>query len=189
MTTPEAVTLVCVAIIAVIAVYLAYQKRRTRRLQGKFGPEYDRTVQSEGSRLRAESTLAQREKRVRQFPIRSLSVVQRDRFQDLWREIQARFVDDPRAALVDADRLIREVMMSRGYPVEDFDQCAADLSVDHALVVENYRAGHGVVLRDARGEATTEDLRRAMIHYRTLFDDLIEETLVRAEPVPVRRAG
>jgi hypothetical protein len=189
MTTPEAIILVCVAIIVVIAVYLASRSRRTRRLQGRFGPEYDRTVQSEGGRLRAEATLAQREKRVRQFPIRPLSIVQRDRFQDLWREIQARFVDNPRAALVDADRLIREVMSARGYPVEDFDQCAADLSVDHAPVVENYRAGHEVVLRDARGQATTEDLRRAMIHYRTLFDDLIEETLVRAEPVRVRRAG
>lgn len=188
MSTPEVVTLVCAVIIVLVAAYLGYQRRRTRRLQGKFGPEYDRAVQSQGSRLRAEATLAHREKRVRQFPIRPLSIVQRERFQDLWRESQARFVDNPRAALVDADRLIREVMSVRGYPVEDFDQCAADLSVDHAPVVENYRAGHEVVLRDARGQATTEDLRRAMLHYRTLFDDLIEEALPQAEPVAVRRA-
>lgn len=189
MTTPEAVTLVCAVIIVLIAAYLVFQSLRTKRLRRKFGPEYDRTVENTGSRLRAEQALEKREKRVRTFQIRPLLTVQCERFKQSWRDIQGRFVDDPKTAVAEADRLVQDVMRARGYPVEDFDQCAADISVDHPVVVENYRAGHEGVLRHGRGQATTEDLRRAMIHYRTLFDDLLEEAPVSAEPVRVRRAS
>jgi hypothetical protein len=189
MSTPEAVILVCAAIIVLIAAYLVFQMLKTKRLRRKFGPEYDRELHSSGSRLRAEQALEQREKRVRSFQIRPLLTVQCERFKQASRDIQAHFVDDPKTAVVEADRLVQDVMRARGYPVEDFEQCAADVSVDHPVVVENYRAGHEIVLRHGSGQASTEDLRRAMIHYRTLFDDLLEEAPASAEPVRVRRAS
>lgn len=189
MTTPEAVTLACAVIIVAIAAYLMFQNLKSKRLQKKFGPEYERTVQTAGSRSRAEQVLEKREKRVSRFPIRPLLTVQCERFKQAWRETQAHFVDDPQTAVTEADHIVQDVMRARGYPVEDFEQCAADLSVDHPVVVENYRAGHGVILQHGRGQATTEDLRGAMIHYRMLFDDLLEEAPVNAEPVRVRRAS
>jgi hypothetical protein len=189
MDTTQVVILIVAIVVVAAGVYLAVRMRNSRRLREKFGPEYDRTLQSEGNRLRAEDNLAKREKRVKRYQIHPLLTAQCRRFQESWREIQARFVDDPKTAVDEADRLVQQVMTARGYPVEDFEQCAADISVDHPLVVDNYRAGHDVVRRHARGQATTEDLRRAMIHYRTLFDDLLEELPVEAEPVKVRRAS
>lgn len=154
------------------AVLYVIQQERTKRLRQKFGPEYTRAVEETGGRLQAEDALAHREKRVAQFHIRPLSAAERTRFVDGWRELQVRFVDDPRGALKEADRLVGEVMAAEGYPVLDFDQRAADLSVEHPLVTANYRQGHSIAVRDNQGSATTEELRKAMIHYRTLFDEL-----------------
>lgn len=154
------------------AVLYVIQQERTKRLRQKFGPEYTRAVEETGGRLQAEDALAHREKRVAQFHIRPLSAAERTRFVDGWRELQVRFVDDPSGALKEADRLVGEVMAAEGYPVLDFDQRAADLSVEHPLVTANYRQGHSIAVRDNQGSATTEELRKAMIHYRTLFDEL-----------------
>jgi hypothetical protein len=153
-------------------VLYAIQQERSKRLKEKFGPEYTRVVAETGGRLPAEEALLERQKRVEQFHIRPLSTAERARFVEGWREIQARFVDDPSGALSEADRLVGEVMATEGYPLRDFDQRFADLSVEHPLVIENYREGHTVAVRDKQGGATTEELRKAMIHYRTLFDEL-----------------
>jgi hypothetical protein len=166
---------VVLAAIAVVA-WLLVRKRRTERLRDRFGPEYDRAVRSTGDPRRAEARLAERAKRVEAFPLRTLSADDRKRFADRWRAVQARFVDDPAGATADGDALIQEVMKARGYPVGDFEQRAADLSVDHAAVVQNYRAARDIALRNRRGEATTEDLRKALVHYRDLFQELLEET-------------
>jgi hypothetical protein len=127
-----------------------------------------------GNRTKAERDLERREKRVERLHIRSLPPASRDRFAEAWREDQARFVDDPAGAVVEADRLVGDVMHERGYPVADFDQRVDDISVDHPHLVQNYRAAREIVLRHKRGQASTEDLRRALVHYRALFDELLE---------------
>jgi hypothetical protein len=174
MTTTTTIILIVVLVALAAGAYLTVRYRESKRLQSKFGPEYDRTVQEQGSRLKAENRLGKLEKRVKRYQIRPLLPDERDRFQQTWHVIQLQFVDDPNTAVNEADRLISRIMTARGYPVEDFDQCAADISVDHPQVVENYRVGHEIVVRHVKGQATTEDLRRAMLHYRTLFEDLIE---------------
>jgi hypothetical protein len=175
MTNAQIVLLV-VAIVAVAVVTLILLKtQRTRRLRTRFGPEYGRAVQESGSAARGEERLAKLEKRVERFNIHPLAPSDRVRFVEAWRIIQAKFVDDPKGALGEGDRLLGEVMTARGYPVADFDQQAADLSVNHPFVVEHYRAGHDIALRHAQGQASTEDLRQAMIDYRKLFDDLVGE--------------
>ena len=169
---------IAVAVAVVVILILAsvfMRKRRTENLRKRFGHEYDRTVHEVGPR-RAESKLHEREKRVEKFSIRPLSVSERQHFLAEWRAAQSRFVDDPRGAAEDADALVNKVMQSRGYPMSDFEQRAADVSVDHARVVDNYRAAHEIARRQRRGEATTEDLRSALIYYRSLFDDLLETT-------------
>ena len=175
MNTPALIIAIVVAVVAVVAIAVIASNRKSERLKGRFGPEYERTVQETGSRMRAEARLGKLEKRVEGFNIRPLAPSDRLRFTESWRLVQARFVDDPRGALTEADRLVQEVMNIRGYPVTDFEQRAADLSVDHPLVVEHYRAGHEIAVRHAQGRASTEDMRVAMIHYRTLFDDLAGE--------------
>jgi len=174
---------VVVAIIAVVFVYT--QKRRSERLRSRFGPEYDRMVEEGGNRRQAEAALEERAKRVEKFQIRSLTRDEHERFARAWREEQARFVDNPSEAVLNADRLVAEVMKARGYPVGDFEQRAADISVDHAAVVRNYRVAHDIALLDQRGDASTEDLRNAMVHYRELFIDLLEERV--PEHMEVRR--
>jgi len=166
---------VIVAILIVVAAALAMRRRRSEQLKHRFGPEYDRAVleQNGDSRL-AEADLAEREKRVEKFPIRALSAVDREAYAMEWVAVQRRFVDDPSAAVGTADRLMGRMMMDRGYPMTDFEQRAADISVSYPAVVQNYRAGHDIVVRHGDGQATTEDLRRAMIHYRSLFDELLE---------------
>jgi hypothetical protein len=168
--------LIAIGVVAVIAVVLwqALARRRTGRLQQQFGPEYNRTLDSADSRRDAEADLRGREERRRQLEIRSLSPAARDRYLQTWQSVQAQFVDDPRSAVASADSLIRSVMAERGYPVEDFDQRAADISVDHPQVVENYRHGHRLAQASADGSDSTEDLRQAMRHYRALFDELVE---------------
>jgi len=165
-----------VLVLLAIAFMLWSQKRKREEIRSRFGPEYARTVETVGDERKAEAALAAREKRVSAYPIKPLPPEMRNHFVDTWRDVQARFVDDPKYAVTRADDLLGEVMSARGYPVkDDFDRRAEDLSVDHPEVVQNYRAGHEIALRHSRGEASTEDLRTAMIHYRALFDDLVNE--------------
>ena len=172
-------TLIIVAVviigILVAAVWWYSMRQRSAKLQEKFGPEYERTVAEKGDTRKAEDELTDRQKRVSKLEIKPLAADERRRFNDEWRAVQARFVDDPSAAVRDADTLVGRVMEARGYPVGDFEQRAADVSVDHPTVLEHYRAAHAVALRHAQGQASTEDLRQAMVNYRALFDELLEE--------------
>jgi hypothetical protein len=166
-----------ILVIAVLA-WLYVQKRRntTTALQQKFGPEYRRAVQQQGSERKAEAKLADREKRVEKLNIRDLDPTESERFSNQWASVQSRFVDSPKGAVAEADDLVSSLMKTRGYPVSDFDQRAADISVDHPRVVENFRSAHEIALRVAKvgkDEATTEELRTAMIHYRSLFEELV----------------
>lgn len=176
MSSDSIVLLVLVTVIAAVIVIAAigyFRGRRTAHLRDRFGPEYGRVAEDTGSLRAAEKVLAEREKRVDKFTIRGLSIEDRRRFMAQWHLTQTRFVDDPKAALADADELLGSVMAARGYPVRDFEQRAADLSVDHPVVVQHYHAAHGIALRHRRGEASTEDMRQAMLHYRALFEDLV----------------
>jgi FtsZ-interacting cell division protein ZipA len=167
---------IVVAVIIVVAIlFLAMRKQQSARLRSRFGPEYERTVDDVGDRQRAEHELHERQKRVSRFEIRPLSASERDHFIASWHVIQAEFVDQPRQALAKADDLLTEVMRVRGYPMETFEQRSADLSVDHPSVVQHYRAGREIAVRHKQGDAGTEDLRQAMIHYRALFDELVSE--------------
>jgi predicted nucleic acid-binding protein len=167
---------IAIAAVVVLGIVLwsALRARRTRTLKEGFGPEYDRTVAEAPSRREAEAELEERRQRRAELDIQPLSPGARDRYAETWREVQARFVDDPAGSIGEADTLIQQVMRDRGYPVEDFDQRAADVSVDHPEVVNNYRAAHGISIAHERGKASTEDLRQALIHYRALFDELLE---------------
>jgi hypothetical protein len=166
---------VVILIIAVLA-WLYVRKRRstTAGLRQKFGPEYERAVLKHGSERKAEAKLADREKRVEKLNIRDLDPTEHERFLKRWESVQSRFVDSPKGAVAEADDLVSSVMKARGYPVSDFAQRAADISVDHPRVVENYRSAHEIALRVGKSEATTEDLRTAMIHYRSLFEELVQ---------------
>jgi hypothetical protein len=182
--------LVGVLIVAVVAAIAWSQAQRKRKqsatLRQRFGPEYDRTVNEIGDRSKAEAELEARQKRVARLDIVPLSVAEASRFQQAWVAAQARFVDDPKAAVIQADRLVYEVMAKRGYPMGDFEARAADISVDHPGVVSNYRAARAIALADERGQADTELLRRAVVHYRSLFDELLE---VPEAERPVLRTG
>jgi hypothetical protein len=170
--TAIAIAIVAVIIVAVV-LFFAMREQRSARLRARFGPEYERTVEDVGDRRRAEHELDERQKRVSRFEIRLLSVSERDHFISIWSVIQAEFVDQPRHALAKADDLLTEVMRARGYPMEDFEQRSADLSVDHPSVVQHYRSGREIAVLEKHGEADTEDMRQAMIHFRALFDELI----------------
>jgi len=164
-----------VAALAIIAaVWMFMQKKRTDQLRSRFGPEYERMLETDGDRRHAEAVLKERQQRVAKLDIRPLSAEDRQRFEQAWKREQAHFVDDPKGAVAEADRLIGEAMRARGYPLGDFEQRAADISVDHPMVVENYRLAHEIALKDRRNEAGTEELRKAMMHYRALFEDLLE---------------
>lgn len=169
--------LIVLAVVAVLAVggWLFFQRRQSKHLQSRFGPEYERELEEKGSRRKAEAELAEREKRVKKLDIRPIEPAARDGFRRRWTEVQARFVDHPAGAVAEADDLLGEVMRTRGYPVTDFEHRAGDISVDHPEVVRHYRAGHDIAVRHERGEANTEELRQAMIHYRALFDELVED--------------
>jgi FtsZ-interacting cell division protein ZipA len=182
MSTALAIVIVIAIIAIAAALWMFIEKRRTHRLQTQFGSEYDRMVEASG-RKQAETELEHRAKRVHKFQIRKLGNEEQARFADSWRREQAQFVDDPRSAVENADRLVGEVMKARGYPLGEFETRAADLSVDHPRVIDNYRVAHEIALRDSRGEASTEDLRKAMVCYRALFEDLLEEHVVEHEEV------
>ena len=180
--------LVAVAAIAA-AVWMYLQKKQTERLHSRFGPEYDRLAAAEGDRGRTEKALHEREKRVEKLKLVSLSLEDRDRLAGAWQLEQAGFVDDPRTAVANADKLVTEVMKARGYPMGDFEQRAADISVDHSLVVTNYRIAHDIALRDRGGETSTEELRTALLHYRMLFEDLLEVHVAEPEKQKVTAGG
>jgi hypothetical protein len=163
-----------VVAVCLLIAWRAFAARRRRGLQDTFGPEYDRTVADAPSRREAESELAERQKRHAELDIKPLDPEGQQRYRREWREAQAHFVDEPAEAVDEADRLIQQVMRERGYPVDDFEQRAADVSVDHPEVVANYRAAHGISVANDRGRASTEDLRTAMVHYRSLFAELLE---------------
>ena len=168
-----------IAVVALIAIvgFLTMRKRRSLTLRQRFGPEYDRVVREQGDTHRGEDVLQFREKRREKLQVVALSPSDRSGFEGRWTAVQSQFVDDPRGSVSLADQLVNEVMRTRGYPVGDFEQRAADISVDHPLVVENYRAAHDIALRHSRGQASTEDLRKAMVHYRSLFDELLGHSL------------
>ena len=169
------IAIALVAVVVVLGLVFLYKQQRTRKLKTRFGPEYQRALEETGSPTKAEAKLEKLEKRVEGFRLTPLTPESRANFSTKWQEIQSRFVDDPQGALTEADQLIQELMTARGYPVSDFEQRAADISVHHPLVVEHYRAGHAIAVRHAQGQASTEDLRQAMIQYRTLFADLAGE--------------
>jgi len=168
-----ALAVALVVIVAVVAwMYVRKRRSTTAGLRQKFGPEYDRAVLAHGSK--AEAKLADREKRIDKLNIRDLDAMEHERYSKQWQAVQSRFVDSPKGAVAEADDLVSSVMKVRGYPVADFDQRAADISVAHPRVVENYRLAHEIALRVGKDAATTEDLRTAMIHYRSLFEELVE---------------
>jgi len=167
-----------VIVVVVVAAWLYGRKRRaaTAGLRQKFGPEYERAVLTHGSK--AEAKLVDREKRVERLNIRDLDSLEHERYSKQWQAVQSRFVDSPKGAVAEADDLVSSVMKARGYPVSDFDQRAADISVDHPRVVEDYRSAHQIALRVGKDQATTEELRTAMIHYRSLFEELVQVPVI-----------
>jgi hypothetical protein len=165
--------LIVVGIVFGLGFWFIQKSRSRKELKERFGPEYDRTIETAESRGEGEKQLAERQKRVEAYQLKELEPSQAQRFGDQWRSVQGRFVDDPGGATQDADGLVQEVMAARGYPLTNFDQQAADISVDHPEVLRNYRAAHAIAEANAREPASTEDLRQAMVHYRALFNDLL----------------
>jgi hypothetical protein len=175
MDTALVIAIVVVVLLLALLAFFAGRQRRSRRLQDRFGPEYDRTVEQAGDRRTAEAELQERAERRQQLEIVALEPEARTRYIEAWRNTQAQFVDEPAEATREADRLITSVMRDRGYPVDDFEQRAADISVDHPQVVDDYRAAHAIAAANDRSEASTEDLRQALVHYRSLFEELLED--------------
>jgi FtsZ-interacting cell division protein ZipA len=162
------------AIVLLVVLWSATRTRRSSTLRERFGPEYDRTVEHAGDRREAERELTAREKRHKELDLRPLSPESRERYVEQWQVTQGRFVDDPSGAVAEADALVQEVMAERGYPTDDFEQRAADISVEHPDLVEKYRTARGVAQASERGQASTEDLRHSVRHYRALFVELLE---------------
>lgn len=162
MNTTALLILVLIVVVIAVGVFLFLQRRRSDALRQKFGPEYQRTVGEMGDERKAEAELAAREKRVRSLNIRTLTPEEQARFSDAWKRAQARFVDEPSQAAGEADMLVQDLMKARGYPVGDFEQRAADISVDHPNVVTNYRAARDIAMRNNAGKATTEEIRQAI---------------------------
>jgi hypothetical protein len=166
--------IVIVAAILIAAAIVMVQRRKSEHLKRQFGPEYDRTIKIHGDSRHGEAVLAEREKRVEKFSLRPLTPMERERYAEEWASVQRLFVDDPSAAATQADNLVATVMAARGYPMGDFEQRAADVSVKYPAVVQNYRAAREIAVRHEQGKSSTEDLRRAMVYYRSLFDELLE---------------
>ncbi|SEG82532.1 hypothetical protein SAMN05444920_10556 [Nonomuraea solani] len=177
MTTWIWVAVVVVAVVALAAVYVVLQQQKRRsHLRERFGPEYERIVAEHDNRREAEQELLNREQRHSELDIRPLTEESRDTYANRWTEVQERFVDAPGFAVTEADQLVTSVMAERGYPTEDYEQRLSDLSVGHAATLDHYRTAHEISGRAARKEASTEDLRQAMVHYRALFEELLQET-------------
>jgi len=186
--TPIQIGIIVAVIVVVLGAIVFYlQRRRTEKLRRHFGPEYDRAIAEGGDRRRAEARLEERTERVKKFHLRPLTPEDRARYSEQWDRVQAHFVDAPAGAVAEADQLLGDLMATCGYPMGDFEQRAADISVEHPIVTQNYRAAHEIAVRQAKAQASTEDLRRAMIHYRALFEDLVsqpkETTVVERKPV------
>jgi hypothetical protein len=179
MTTTTVLTLILIIAIVVIGglAWKLLQRQRTKKLRSQFGPEYDRTIEQYGEPAKAERDLEARQKRMEQVNIRPLTPAERERFADRWQTVQSRFVDDPSGTILEADRLIVEIMAARGYPMVEFEGRAEDLSVNHPLVVSHYRQAHDIALKHRQGAATTEELRQAVVCYRELFEELLERHL------------
>ncbi len=175
MTTQTWILVGVIAVLALVALaaWSIYRNKQSSQLKDRFGPEYTRTVGDLGSRAKAESELKARQTRVERLNLVALSPAEAARFSQAWSALQGRFVDNPKGVVVQADQLVREVMAARGYPVAEFEHRAADISVDHPTVVEHYRAAQAIAVRDQRGEAGTEEQRKAVVHYRALFDELL----------------
>jgi hypothetical protein len=167
------VVVVVLLIAVAIVVILEQRKKKTARLRSQFGEEYDLAVSEAGSRKRAEESLHSRIKRIEHLKIRDLTITERDRYLTEWETVQSHFIDHPRGAVTEADELVNSLLVARGYPVGGFDQRAADISVNHAQLVGPYRQANAIAVRAGRNEATTEELRSAIIQYRTLFDALL----------------
>jgi hypothetical protein len=178
---------VVILIVVAVAIWLEYRKRQSLRLQQRFGAEYGRTVQKLGSRTKAELDLRARETRVARLAIVPLDAADAQRFTEAWERLQRRFVDSPKGAVAEADELVRELMSRRGYPMGDFERRASDISVDHPKVVENYRLAQAIATRDKHGKADTEELRKAVVHYRALFDELLEVGHTKLDARPAAR--
>jgi hypothetical protein len=174
MNTTAFVILAIVIIAIAVGAFFYLRRRRSENLRNQFGPEYKRAVDQYGDQRKAEAELAEREKRIRKLDIRGLTADEQNRFSDNWKKAQAHFVDTPSPAVSEADGLVKELMLARRYPVGEFEQRTADISVDHPNVVNNYRAAHEIAQRNKSGKATTEDLRLAMVHYRSLFEELLQ---------------
>ena len=166
-----------------------YRRKQSHNLQERFGPEYGRTVNELGGRTKGESELKAREKRVERLDILPLAPPEAARFTEAWRALQSRFIDNPKGVVVEAEQLVRELMEKRGYPMGDFERRAGDISVDHPDVVANYRSAQAIAVRDQRGSADTEELRRAVVHYRALFDELLEVREPRQEIIAEKRVA
>jgi len=178
------VIVLAVVLVAIIGAVWYIERRRSQRLQGQFGPEYIRAINEFGNRRTAESELERRRKRVHHYPIRELSAEERDGFAEAWRADQSRFVDEPAEAVREAHDLVNQVMKTRGYPVSaEFEHNAEDLSVEYPRVVEHYRVACNVAERQEEGRADTEDLRKAMVHYRALFEELLGARVTHTEEV------
>jgi uncharacterized membrane protein len=185
--TPQTWTLVAIVAAVIVIALVAYAIHRSKQSQGlrtRFGPEYDRAVEAHGGRAQAEAELRRREERVRHLTIVPLAAADAARFSAAWTSLQADFVDNPRGVVDQADALVRELLVKRGYPMSDFEHRAADISVDHPTVVSNYRAAQEIRGRTLRGEVETEELRKAVVHYRALFDELLEVRGLRPEARP-----
>jgi hypothetical protein len=186
-------TVIIGAVLIVVALaaigWAVTQRRRSLKLQHRFGPEYERAVNEFGGKTKAEAELTKREQRVARLNIIPITAADAARFSNAWSALQGRFVDNPKGVPAEADLLVRELMLKRGYPMGDFELRAADISVDHPGVVKNYRAAQAIAARDARGEADTEELRQAVIHYRTLFDELLGVVPTKLASVPVVHSG
>jgi len=165
---------IIVAVLALTLWFIAKKRRQSHRLQERFGSEYGRTVNALGGQRKAESDLKAREKRVERLTLTSLSLAEAARFSQAWNALQSRFVDNPKGVVTQADQLVRELMLKRGYPMGDFERQAGDISVDHPTIVASYRAAQAITVRHDRGLADTEELRQAVVHYRALFDELLE---------------
>jgi hypothetical protein len=167
------ILIIGIMVIAAIG-FTLWRQERSKKLRSRFGPEYEQAMREYGSRDRAEQSLVTRQRRMEKIPIQPLSARERESFTEEWTKAQAMFVDDPKGSIREADRLVCDAMCARGYPMTDFDRRAEDLSVDHPLVVKNYRAAHDIAIRSERNDASTEDLRRGLVYYRDLFDELLE---------------
>jgi hypothetical protein len=172
-----AVVLLVVLVMFVVALYMQHRKTRTLALRNRFGSEYDREVKMHPSARQAEAKLASRTNRVETLKLRDLAATEHERFVTEWRTVQARFVDHPKAAVTEADELINSLLEARGYPQAGFEQRASDVSVTYPRVMEDYRVAHAIAMRPGDKEATTEELRTAMIQYRSIFDELVQSKL------------